>query len=194
MQKQPIFTNDTDRIRLLFLILTFQGELKIKRISRILKESGQHSMLTIDQRLSKEIVEGRMVELIVFTFMPNHFHLVLREIKEDGIAKYMQRIENAYTKYYNARYQKSGHLFQGSYKSVHIENDEQLMHVSAYSHKNPTELIEWKSKLEMYQWSSYPDYLNYNRWGALLVTDSILKRFKLSSEYKKFVDSSLAKE
>ncbi|OIO29678.1 hypothetical protein COX93_01180 [Candidatus Nomurabacteria bacterium CG_4_10_14_0_2_um_filter_30_12] len=198
MQKQPIFETDKDRIRFLFLLLAFQGRNSIKNISREIKESVQSSTLHIKTELEKEIIEDRTVELLSFCLMPNHFHLLLLEKEDGGIAKYMQRVLTAYTKYFNLRHQKSGHLLQGSYKSVWIENDIQLMHTSAYIHKNSNELSGWGKNENKYPWSSFQDYINTNRWGKLLSTDIILNRFDNKEvnikNYKEFVKTSTAKE
>ncbi|MEK9179321.1 MAG: hypothetical protein AAB893_02530, partial [Patescibacteria group bacterium] len=93
------------------------------------------------------------------------------------------------------RHQKSGHLLQGSYKSVLMENDLQLMHTSAYIHKNPCELRDWKGKEVEYPWSSFQDYVLLNRWGNLLSTDIILDRYKNEKgSYFDFAKTSSAKE
>ena len=86
------------------------------------------------------MITSRYVELVSFAFIPNHFHLIVHEKKENGISQYMQRILNAYTKYFNAKYKKTGHLFQGPFKAVHTESNEQLLHLSAYIHRNPERL------------------------------------------------------
>jgi putative transposase len=197
MQKQPTFEIDADYLRFLFLILTFQGEKTIKNISREIKQSVQSRTLHIDQDLKKEILKNRMVELVAFCLVPNHFHLMLRELVEGGISKYMQRVLTAYVKYFNLRHDKSGYLFQGKYKSVHIEDDRQLMHTSAYIHKHPCELGSWLGKEDKYPWSSYQDCIGENRFDKLLVTDIITERYieeKGTFSYKKFVSSSPAKE
>lgn len=197
MQKQLIFESDKDRLRFLFLLLTFQGKNTISNISRTLKQNVQSSTLNINSELINDILQDKIVELVVFCLMPNHFHLIIKELEEGGIAKYMQRVLTAYTKYFNICHQKTGHLFQGSYKSVFLEDDIQLMHTSAYIHKNPLELKEWKKKLEKYPWSSYQDYIFKNHWGSLLSQNIILDRY-LESEnidsYKNFVETSPAKE
>lgn len=194
-QKQPIFENNTDKFRLLFLLLTFQGDISIKNISREVKQSVQSQTLHIKEDMEGDILKSRTVELVAFCFMPNHFHLIVREIEEGGIAKYMQRVLTAYAKYFNTKYEMSGHLFQGTYKSVLIGSDLQLMHLSAYIHKNPSELKEWKGKEDKYPWSSYGDYVSKNRFGPLLITDIIMDRYKKDEQsYKKFVKTSLAKE
>ena len=197
MQKQPIFETDQDRLRFLFLLLTFQGEAVIKNISREIRQNVQSSTLHILGELKSEILKKRMVELVVFCLAPNHFHTIIRELVDNGISKYMQRVLTAYTKYFNTRHEKSGHLFQGPYKSVHISEDRQLMHTSAYIHKHPCEIKGWMGKEHLYPWSSYQDCIGENRFEELLVTDIITDRYvkdKGVSSYKKFVSSSPAKE
>ncbi len=125
--------------------------------------------------------------------MQNHFHLIVKEVEENGIARYMQRVLNSYTKYYNTKYNKSGHLFQGPYKAVHIKNNNQLLYLSAYIHRNPRELKEWQNKESSYPWSSYQDCINKNRFEGLFVPDIINEQFKNKDEYDKFVKTSGAK-
>lgn len=197
MQKQPIFETDKDRIRFLFLILTFQGKGTLPNINRVLKLLVQGSTLNISDEIIDQVSKNRIVELVAFSLMPNHIHLLLKEVEEGGIAKYIQRVLTAYTMYFNIRHDKSGHLFQGSYKSVHIENDRQLMHVSTYIHKNCAELKGWRGKEDKYPWSSFQDYICENRWGKLLSNSIILDRYpenKRTALYKHFVETSPAKE
>lgn len=197
MQKQPIFETDADRLRFMFLLLAFQGKNSIKNVSRELKQNVQSSTLHIQSDLEKDILKNRFVELVCFTLMPSHFHLLIFEKEEGGIAKYMQRVLTAYTKYFNIRHEKSGHLLQGSYRSVWIKDDRQLMHTSAYIHKNCCELKNFRGKEDMYLWSSCSDYVNKSRWGKLLSQEIILDRYILNKpidSYKHFLKTSPAKE
>ncbi len=190
MQKQPIFTSDADRFRFLFLILVLQGKNPIRNMSRSVKTSVQHSMLHISDETKNDILKNRNIELVAFCLMPNHFHLIVHEIEENGISKYMQRVQNAYTKYFNTKYEKTGHLFQGSYKSKHIMDDRYLLYLSAYVHKNPCELFNIKDQEEKYYWSSFQDYIDDNRFPFLLMTDVVSARYKNEMgkmTYKKFV-------
>ena len=125
--------------------------------------------------------------------MKKNFNLIVKEVEENGIARYMQRVLNSYTKYYNTKYNKSGHLFQGPYKAVHIENNNQLLYLSCYIHRNPRELKEWRNKENIYPWSSYQDCINKNRFEGLLVLDIINGQFKNKKEYEEFVETSPAK-
>jgi len=102
----------------------------------------------------------------------------------------MQRILTAYTKYFNAKYGKSGHLFQGPFQIVHVEDNEQLLHLSAYIHRNPREIKEWKDKEHQYTWSSYQDCIAENRWKELLKHQIITDQFSGKKEYQDFVETS----
>ncbi|MBI3573965.1 transposase [Candidatus Kaiserbacteria bacterium] len=130
-----------------------------------------------------------------FAIMPNHFHLLIKEKEEGGIARYLQRVELGYTKYFDAKYAASGAVFQGRYRSVHVKDDRQLMHLSAYIHRNPRELRARKGKEFEYPWSSLQDYTGANRWGGLLATDIIASRFDATpkSNYADFVRTSSVK-
>ncbi len=192
--KQLIFLDDKDRIRFLFLILHLQASTFFPKISRHTAKYGKHRVFDIGNETLEEIEKYRYVWLVNFALMPNHFHLTIFEKEENGVAQYMQRVLNGYTKYFNVKYQKSGHLFQGPFKAVHIETNEQLLHLSAYIHKNPKEITEWKNKIHLYPWSSFQDYIDKNRWSKLLKTKIVTSQFYNNKEYKNFVETSSAKE
>ncbi len=150
-------------------------------------------MFDINKETQQKIVKAKFVELTSFCLMPNHFHLIMKEVEENGTARYMQRVLNSYTKYYNTKYHKSGHLFQGPYKAVHVSNNKQLLYLSTYVHRNPRELKEWKNKESDYPWSSYQDLISKNRFEELLVFDIINGQFENKDEYDEFVKTSPAK-
>ena len=169
IHKQSIFHDDKDRARFLFLILYFQSPKTFINIGRQVMYFVKHRVFNISSNDVVEIQRHAFVELIAFCLMPNHFHLAVKSVTDNGISQYMQRVLNSYTKYYNERYGTSGHLFQGPYRAVHIENNTQLLHLSAYIHKNPIEIKEWSKKWQEYEWSSYNDFIGTNRWGNTLL-------------------------
>jgi putative transposase len=187
VNKENIFHDQGDWRRFLFLILCFQSPETFLHVGRVANTFGKHSVSALDAEVLSKIIKKRFVELAAFCLMSNHFHLIIKETEEGGIARYMQRILNSYTKYHNTKFGKSGHLFQGPYQAVHIADDRQLLHLSAYVHKNPS---DWKN----YGWSSYGDYIKGNKWGGLLKHEVILEQFKNPDQYKKFVLDSTAKE
>jgi hypothetical protein len=100
----------------------------------------------------------------------------------------IQKLCTGYTKYFQKKYDNTGHLFQGAFKSIHIENESYLMWLSAYIHQNPTVAGLVKNP-EDYLYSSYLDYIG-KRNGKLCSKDVILNKFKNADAYKKFVDDS----
>lgn len=185
--KQNIFFEERDYIRFIFLILYFQGGDSVYNIGRHVSNYVKHRMFNID---FEKISKNKKVELLAFALMPNHFHFILKEKEQGGISKYLQRIQNSYTKYINTKNGKIGHLFQGPYQSVHVESNEQLLHLSAYIHRNPREIKRWKDKEVDFPWSSFINYIKENRWGKLLSMELLLGQFKGPKEYKSFVDES----
>lgn len=192
--KKLIFLDENDYARFLFLTLYCQGKYPFYNISRYASYLVKHRVFNIEEKILSRILESRIVDLVEFSLMPTHFHFLLYERIDGGISRYMQRILNAYTKYFNTKYGRNGHLFQGPFNAVYIETNEQLLHLSAYIHRNPRELEEWKDKEHLYFWSSYQDYAGRNRWQELLKCEKILVQFKDSKEYQNFVDSSGIKE
>lgn len=189
--KQLIFLDDRDRARFVFAILYFQLPTAFYNLGRKVTHFVRHRVFNI-QELDNEAMARRYIDLVAFALMPNHFHLIVHETKEGGISRYMQRVLDAYTKYFNTKYKKSGHLFQGPFQAVHIEDNEQLLYLSAYIHRNPREIRGWKNKEHEFEWSSYQDYIKKNRWGSLLNTEVISSQFS-NDEYVDFVDTSSAK-
>lgn len=190
--KQQIFYEKRDYIRFLLLLLHLQAPIAIRNAGRAVTYFEKHK--TFHPKGVVEIIQRRDVVLETFVAMPNHFHLSLEEKKEGGISRYMQRVLNAYAKYFNTKNKRVGHVFEGPFRAVHVETNEQLLYLSAYIHRNPRELTGWKGKELKYPWSSYQDLVSKNRWGELLKPQIILAQFSNSESYRKFVEESGAKE
>ena len=128
------------------------------------------------------------IDLISYVLMPNHFHLELRQKNKKDIEIFMRSLITKYTMYFNRKYKRVGHLFQGRYKAVLILGEEYLVHLSRYIHLNSLELITKEQHLESYPWSSYSAYIN-NLQINWLKKDFILSSFiKDQKSYKKFVE------
>lgn len=195
VRREPIFLEDSDRNRFIFLLLYCQLPLPLSNNEYHANLFDQHG--SFYQHTHREQIEValslRRVELIAFCLMPNHFHAVVRACEDVGVSKYLQRLQNAYTKYFNIKHKKTGHLFEGPFKAVRVKGNDQLLHLSAYVHRNPRSLQEWRGKEAEYPYSSFPDYLGENRWKELLKPDLVLGQFNGPTDYKKFIDSSSAK-
>ncbi|MAG12041.1 MAG: hypothetical protein CMI52_04550, partial [Parcubacteria group bacterium] len=189
--KQKIFQDDRDNARFLFSILYYGLTHKILPKSENITNYLYNGKFDVE--LDIEQLEEKTVNLHGFALMPNHFHLLLREATKNGISKYMQRLQNSYTKYYNARHKTAGHLLQGPYKVVSITNELQLLYLTAYIHRNPAEILDWNGNEHAYPWSSFQDYITKNRWEKILNTKILNSTFQTPQEYLEFVRQSGAK-
>lgn len=194
VEKRDIFLNDDDRWRFLTLLVLLQGDTYVPQIGRVVPYVkhlvSDISVNAIERRsIFRDILTNRTVELVGFCLMPNHFHLILHEMNGKGISRFMQRLGDSYTKYFNTKYERSGHLFNGVFQAVHIDNDEYLTYLSAYIHLNPHELTAWRRKEATYPWSSFQDYVGINRWRTFLNASIVLDQFNVR-EYKQFVVES----
>ena len=127
----------------------------------------------------------RTVEITAYCFMPNHFHFLLKQVKDKGITEFMSKLCNSYAKYFNIKNERVGPLLQGDFKAIHIDDNEQLLQLARYIHLNP--LVGFITKdLETYKWSSYPEYVSSNE-GGICEKDIILSQFDNKNSYKQFV-------
>lgn len=194
--KCDIFKDNADRARFLFSLLYFQSNKSLDNIGFHIKNFLKTGSFNINDKETREIINNRLVKIIAFTLMPNHFHIIVQANTDKGVSTYMQKVLNGYTKYFNAKYQQSGHLFQGAFRAVHIKDNEQLLYTSAYIHLNPREIGE-REKETKYRWSSFSDFVGQNRWDQLLDPSVILEQMESSEkgkDYQKWVEESGAKE
>jgi len=147
-----------------------------------------------------EYIKKHSVTVLSYCLMPNHYHLLLRQDAGDSISGFIHKLQTAYAMYFNKRYERVGHLFQGRFGAKVIETDEYLLHLSRYIHLNPAEILKSHyssiKSLSDYPWSSYPDYVGHRK-DELVNTNFILNYFSKinpSRDYKSFVESSINEE
>ncbi len=184
VEKRPTFTDkrELDRGTQTLDFYRFANlPLKLSKFLTLPKEEKDKFIQNIKKDYEK------LVEIICFCFMPNHFHFLLRQKLENGISTFTANFTNSYTKYFNTRHERIGPLFEGVFKAVYIESDEQLIHVSRYIHLNPVSsfLIE-SEQLESYVWSSYLEYLGLSNQN-ITSKEIILDLFSSKEKYKHFV-------
>ena len=128
------------------------------------------------------------ISVICYCLMPNHIHLLVRQDSEAPISRFMSSLHTSYSMYFNLKYDRVGHLFQGRFKQKEVDKDEYFLLVTSYIHLNPLKngLVE---NLEDYQWSSYPDYIGL-REGTLCDKESILSSESVDG-YKKITEEEL---
>lgn len=110
--------------------------------------------------------------LYAYTLMPNHVHLLI-EVIETSLSRLMQSLQFRYSRNFNLKYGKSGHLFQGRYKSILCQKDAYLLELSAYIHLNTVRAGLAKDP-EEYRWSSYRHYVQDGDGDGLTDTAVLL--------------------
>lgn len=185
IESRPIFPGIRHYRRLTQALNFYQFFSPPVRFAQFLILSGNKRKELLE-KLNQE--DKRLVEMICFCLMPNHFHLLLKQSDEGGISKFMSLTQNSYTRYFNVRKDRVGSLFQGQFKAVRVETDEQLLHLSRYIHLNPYSsfVVKTVDNLKSYPWSSLPDYLRLNT-DNFLKKDFVLDFFKNSADYQRFV-------
>lgn len=172
-EKRPIFVTRTDQKRFFKTLRYYQLEGPKPKLSHFSELS-----------LRKPDPSKKIVKIICYCLMPNHFHLILKQIRDNGITEFMGKISNSYTKYFNTKHTRVGPLLQGEFKSVLVESDEQLVHLSRYIHLNP--LVSFLTKsLDQYEWSSYEEYVG--NLNGICSKEEILGLFKSKNDYRQFV-------
>lgn len=132
--------------------------------------------------ICKDFSKG--ISLLAFCLMPNHFHLLVKQKKEREIASLMKCLSTRYSMYFNKKYKRTGHLFQGIYKAALIESDDYLIHLSRYIHLNPKGI---NADYNNYEYSSYDCYINNKQTTWIKKTD-ILRQFKGNMDYERFIN------
>jgi putative transposase len=119
------------------------------------------------------------VKLLSYCLMHNHFHLLIYQIEPMALADFMKSILTAYTMYFNKKYKRVGHLFQGRFKASLILDDAYLLHITRYIHLNPY-------KYRTYTWSSYGYYIGQKK-SHWMHPELILSLFRDVKDYSAFV-------
>lgn len=186
VDKWRIFDNDKDYIRFLISVREFNnfeisGSLYSKN-NKTKNKVKKGSKIPIGSLVPSDTP---LIEIISYCLLPNHYHFMLKQITENGMAKFFHKLNTGYTNYYNFKNKRTGSLFEGPYKSIHVKTSSYLQYLSCYINGNPE--IHKISKAESWIWSSYKDYLGL-RNGTLSNKRIVLDEFNNSNQYKLLVN------
>jgi len=193
VDKRAIFNNDSDRYRFLKLLYLCNSD-----------KPFHFKDLVPGEEFYYEKGE-KLVDIITYCLMDNHFHLILRETTEKGISTFMHKLGVSYTMYFNKVNDRKGVLFENNFNDRHLDTDEYLKYVFAYIHLNPIKIIDanWKKNgisdlkkaqdfINRYQFSSYPDYLGSNRKESCIINPkSLPEYFKNKKEVTDYLNDWL---
>lgn len=183
VEKRRVFSSPADYERFIALLYVCNGTETVRLAD------------LYDQRLESVLTNPRIdrgdpiVEIGVYALMPNHVHLVVEEVREGGIATFMQKVFTGYTMYFNKKYGHVGPLFAGVFKSKHLDDDAYLKQCVAYTLLNPAEIFDkgWKRgraqlerlerKLRLYAFSSAPDFLGKQRLEHKIIGNALREMY-----------------
>ncbi len=179
---EKIFTDKTDSEQILKVInyYRFTSDKSLSNVEK-LNEKTKHLLLDSIFRTPP------IIEILAFALMPNHYHFVFKQLKDNGITKFITDAQNSFAKYFNIKRNRHGALFDSRFKAVQILSENQLIHVIRYVDLNPVTsyLLEIKD-LETYPYGSFTTYMGiYNH--VFLTKDFILAHFKTPERYRNFV-------
>jgi len=190
VDKRKIFMDEKDFVRFLRSMREFNNINPIeslRRLKQIRKAETEVELLSVSTDRSSTSVSAPatqpLVKIICYCQNPNHYHILVEQLVEKGIQKFMHKLSTGYTKYFNQKYNCSGSLFQGRYNATPIKTTGFLQKVSCYINGNP-EIHKIVANAEDWIYSSYQDYLGL-RDGKLCNKEAILKDFQNIEEYKK---------
>jgi len=195
VDKRTIFQNDRDYRRFLVGLYLFDDA-----------ALHDYDLTRMDLRsLASYQSRKLLVDVIHWCLMPNHFHFLVRQRRDNGTSFFMHRLGTSYTKYFNQKYERSGRLLEGPFKAKPVKTDEYFSHLAAYIPLNALDLYQpgWKDDgirhsriagaktfLRRYPWTSFGSYFGQEIVTGLVARDIFLETFGGSlREYEKIIDS-----
>lgn len=186
VEKRKTFLNDGDYLRFIHDLYVFNDE---KPAPNYIVKARR-----AENRQSRKL----LVYIHAFCLMPNHYHMLLSPVVENGISLFIQKLAMGYAKYFNEKYSRSGSLWQGKYKKKYIEKDAHFLYIPYYIHLNPLDLSmpEWRKggiknipkaieKLKNHRWSSHLDYSGTKNFPSVLYQKEISEILGSQKNYLK---------
>jgi len=197
VEKRSIFADDRDRVRFIHSLYEFNDIASVNNIKHHFENKDIASPY-FEERKRKQLVD-----IHGWCLMDNHFHLLLSEHVEGGIAEFTRKLGIGHTHYYNERHERSGVLFQGRTKKKLIDREAYFLFILHYIHLNPLDYVDdtsdWRNRsikgatkalshLDSYRWSSFLDYCGQKNFPSVITTELFADVFK---DYRKEITEYL---
>jgi len=176
VEKRKIFLSEEDYQRFILCLKEFNCPEPVYSLYRM-------AQLPVEV---KPLRKGKLVEIVTYCLNPNHFHLILKQVAPNGVSEFMKRLGVGYTGFFNYKNKRSGVLFQGSYKLVHIKSTAHLLYLSAYVSDNYFIHGYSGKKREVWKYSGLAEYTGQSK-AALCSKGLIKEHFKDFKGYYDYV-------
>ena len=195
VDKRVVFENLSDSRRFLRSMVAFNDEYPAGSLllhDRFRSNSGSTAII----RKTEEKTGKPLVNIVAYCLNPNHFHLLLEQVSDGGVSEFMKRVSGGYTWYFNNKYGRTGSLFQGRFKSVHVESNEYLLHVSVYINLNDrvhscSNSGSTATAATLSSWNEYVVTSGCEQRSGICKKDDILNQFQDQRKYREFAEHSL---
>ena len=154
--KYQIFNDPADYLRMLEVLELFKFTDFKQSYSSFTKLTNE-LQYDIKGKLIKS--SDKLVEIIAYCLMPTHFHLILKQVADNGITTFMARVQNSYSRYFNQRHRRKGPLWEGHFNNTSIDTDELILHITRYLHINAV-TAKIVDRPEDWPYSSYFEYID----------------------------------
>jgi len=188
VDKREVFSDDRDYVRFLLSMDLLNDKkdglmIRWRDYQRCVKNANLNDFLKLNFR-NREY----LVDIISYCLMSNHYHFVLKQNVEKGIEKFLQKMGTSYTKYFNKKYQRSGSLFQGTFKSSHISSTGLLLRMAVYASCNSE--IHKVSPAKNYPWCSFA--VHSGRQKNDIVNDELFsEHFKSGKDFEEYAKENI---
>jgi putative transposase len=199
VDKRKIFMDDRDRFRFIHDLYEFNDEAPADHFRYYSPQSADVGRPQIGGKARK-----LLVNILAFCLMPNHYHLMLVPLIENGVSLFMKKLNGGYVRYFNLKHERTGTLFERKYKSILVENEAHFTHLPYYIHLNVLDLVapEWRERklrnpkkalefLNNYRWSSHLDYAGQKNFPSVTQRDFLLEVFNGEKGYTKSIENWL---
>lgn len=189
--KQIIYKNTSDYFRFMHILYLSNSEKSFK-----VRDISDQDPYEFDRG-------AQLVAIGAYCLMPNHFHILLKPLVDGGVSTFMKKLSTSYSMFFNKKYERTGALFEGKFKSRHVDSDEYMKYLFSYIHLNPLKLIQpdWKERglqdipggkeyLDEYLFSSYYDFVGGERADSkILNVEKFPEYFPDKSSFIKEIQS-----
>lgn len=186
---QPIFSSIYHYQRFLELIEYYRFQTPDLRFSFYHRLAPTEKQKYLIEMKKKKLPQ---IQIFAFCLMPNHYHLLIKELLENGIRKFIGNLQNSYAKYFNTKEKRKGSLFTEMFKNVRVENEDHFIHLARYIHLNPltSYIISKVEELDNYPWSSFAYYLKKDPVD-FLESNTLLSLFKDTKTLETFTKDQI---
>jgi putative transposase len=190
VDKRRLFFDDSDYTRFLESMYLFSDQTyfhspdPIERVVRL---------------ASSEVDVGfrdELVEILAYCLIPNHYHLLIRQLVDDGISTFIHKVQMGYTRVFNGKHRRSGTLYEGTFKAIRVDRDPYFIYLPVYTHLNALDLtdLNWRDglvddwgkaveRLNAYPWSSHGAYSQFAQYLPLIKEETIKGFYPNEGEY-----------